>query len=307
MSSSLVIESSVFNPSTHVEYGRPRVNKSGGKSIAVLNKGTGEPLRISTPLMMTWGADEYVDEASGRSSYSMSLQFPGEGAESSATDTFLACMRALDEKLRQDAKTNSKAWFNKANMSLDVIDALRTPLLRHPYNQDTGEPDESRAPSMKVKLPFWDGKFDCEIYDAQGRALFPAPHGEPQCSPMDLIPKRCKTAVVMKSGGIWFAGGKFGMTWRLEQAVVQPKQTIRGVCQIKLSADDVATMEEEGGDEADGVAAAIVEDSDEEEDEEPEPVAEPEPEAEPEPAPVVAAPVKKVVRRRKKKVASADA
>ena len=299
MSSSLVIESSAFDPSAHVEYGRPRVNKAGGKSIAVLNKATGEPLRISTPLMMTWGADEYVDESSGRSSYSMALQFPNEGGESAATEAFLSCIKVFDEKLRQDAKKNSKAWFNKANMSLDVVDALRTPLLRHPYDQSTGEPDQTRAPSLKVKLPFWDGKFDCEIYDAQGRALFPASQGEPQTSPMDLIPKRCKTAVVMKSGGLWFAGGKFGMTWRLEQAVVQPKQTIRGVCQIKLSPDDVATMEEAtdaaGGDD---VAAAIVEDSDEDEDE-----AEPEPE----PVPVVAAPVKKVVRRRKKKVAaSAD-
>ncbi len=299
MPSSLIIESSAFKPSEHVAYGRPRINKAGGKSIPVLNKETQEPLCISTPLMLTWGADEYVDESSGRRSYSMALQFPNEDTSSDATDVFLKAMEELDEKLRQDAKVNSKAWFNKSTMSLDVIDALRTPILRHPYDSETGEPDKSRPPSMKVKIMCWDGVFDCEIYDTKGAPLFPAPHEEVQRTPMDLIPKRCKTAVVIKSGGLWFAGGKFGMTWRLEQAVVQPKQSIRGVCQIALTADDVAKMEEANGDAEDEIAATVVEDSDEDEEED---VAEPEPEPEPEP-------VKKVVKRKKRatKKATVDA
>jgi hypothetical protein len=36
-------------------------------------------------------------------------------------------------------------------------------------------------------------------------------------------------------GGLWFANGKFGVTWKLYQGVVKPAQSLpKGQCHIKL-------------------------------------------------------------------------
>jgi hypothetical protein len=48
---------------------------------------------------------------------------------------------------------------------------------------------------------------------------------------------------VLQCGGVWFAGGKFGVTWKLFQAVVKPKTTLRGKCHINLSLDDKKMVE----------------------------------------------------------------
>ena len=48
-----------------VMYSSPKANPQGGKNVNILNKTTKSKLRIQTPLMLTWGAAEYVDEKTG--------------------------------------------------------------------------------------------------------------------------------------------------------------------------------------------------------------------------------------------------
>jgi hypothetical protein len=45
-----------------VRYMTPKVNDKGGKSINVISNQTNRTLNISTPLMMTWGVSDYVNE-----------------------------------------------------------------------------------------------------------------------------------------------------------------------------------------------------------------------------------------------------
>ena len=40
----------------------------------------------------------------------------------------------------------------------------------------------------------------------------------------------------------WYAAGKFGLTWRLKQAVVKSREDISAVCQIDLGEDEKATI-----------------------------------------------------------------
>ena len=72
----MIIDGTDLNPATHTDFAKPRLNKSGGKAVSVTAKGSNRWLNISTPLMLTWGVNEFVDDASGRRSYDMSLQFP---------------------------------------------------------------------------------------------------------------------------------------------------------------------------------------------------------------------------------------
>ena len=296
----MIVMGTQYDADKMVKYTQPKINASGGKNVGVLNKKTSKSTILSAPLMMTWGVNEWKDDASGKVSYDLSLQFPDSESMNENVKKFLDNLIAFENKIKADAAKYSREWFNKPTMSPDVVDALFTPMLRYPKNKETMEPDYTRSPSLKVKIPYWEGDFKTEIYDMKQNALFPDPDGTQ--TPLELISKGSQIATIIKNGGIWFAAGKFGTTWKLEQAVVQPRATLRGKCHIQLDDSDMQTMEtaaaksDDSDDEEQPAVDTNVEDSDDEGDEqadaqpetehtEPEPEAEPEVVQEAEPTP----------------------
>ena len=291
-----------FNAHTGFKYAAAKANKSGGKSVGIQSTKDNKSLHISTPLMMTWGCSGYENPQTGRvESYDLSLQFPREqdGNFNEDTQAFLQSMKDYEERIKNDAVANSKDWFGKSKMSKEVVNALFTPMLKYPKDKDTGDFDYTRTPTLRIKVPYYDDTFRVEIYNLDEEMIFPNPE-QPNLTPVELIQKTQNVALVIQSGGIWFANGKFGTTWRLVQAVVQPKASILGnrKCHVLLNSSARATLqaEREADDDApesSAVAATTVESSEDEEPPAPEPVPEPTP-----------APKKKVVR--KKKVTTAN-
>jgi len=261
----------------NIRYSAPKANASGGKSVNILNSTTNSGVRIATPLMLTWGATEFE----GNGKFEMSLQFPRGEYANADTDAFLRNMQGLEAKIKSDALANSKDWFGKQHTSPEVIDALYTPMLKYSKDKLTGNPDLTKAPTIRVKLPLWEGVWKCLICDEDGKKLFP---GEATKTPLDFIKKGTQVAVIMQCGGIWFANGKFGVTWKLAQAVVQrPKGSLLDECLIKLKPADKARLQAAPAPDADDdepISSTVVDDSDEEEEDEEEPT----------PTPVVVAP-----------------
>ena len=266
MTSKTILSGADFTPSSDVKYSKPKVDARGSKSIGIVNAASNGATYISTPLMITWGVSDYE----GNERYEMALQFPSEDYVKDDTTNFLNNMIELETKIKADAITNAKEWFGKAKMSEDAIDALWTPMLKYPKDKNTGEWDTSRSPTLKVKIPFWDGEWKTELYDVNQAAVFPDPNGG-TISPKDLIVKGSHIAAVIQCGGLWFANGKFGVTWRLFQGVLKPKATMKGVCQIQLSGEDKDRMvkqtlpDDDEDDEDNGPATNDVEDTDDEE------------------------------------------
>lgn len=275
MASEMVIPGAAFNPLTDMKYTKPKVNSVGGRSVGIVNSKTSTVLNLSSPLMLTWGVNDFTDEKSGKVSYDLALQFPNDGFETPATKKFIANMAAFEKRIKEDAITNSKEWFSKPKMTADAVDALWTPVLKYPKNKDTLEADMSRAPTLKVKLPFWDGQWkELELYDVDMQPIFPDA-SNPALSPKDLIAKGSHIAVSIQCGGIWFANGKFGVTWKLFQAIVKPKMSLKGKCHIKLDDDEKTKIvsqvvptdvdgDGDGGDHDHDNVSAIIEDDDDE-------------------------------------------
>lgn len=268
MASPMIVNATEFDSSRHVGYSKPKVNASGGKSVNIVNPETQQVLNLSTPLVLTWGVSEFVDDKTGKRTYDMALQFPKSEYATPATERFLDGIKAMEAKIKADAVTNSKEWFNKQKMSPEVIDALFHPMLRYPKDPNTGEPDLERAPTLKVKLNYWDGAFDrTEIYDMNQQMLFGPGKQEPGKGPIELIPKATNVAVVIRCGGLWFANGKFGCTWKLVQAVVKPRPTLSGRCHIQLDTEDRERLAAQGDDEEEAsVVPTATADSEDEED-----------------------------------------
>lgn len=301
-SSNQILNSMTLSTSDY-DFSKPKLNKSGGKSVNVVNGSTKTYLALSTPLMLTWGVNEFVDDATGRKSYDMSLQFPKDDYATPETTAFLNNMVAFENSVKDHVKNNSKELLNKAKVSDDVVEALFHPMLRYPKDPNTGEPDMARPPTLRVKISYWDNAFDCEIYNMESKTLFPNNEG---IMPHDLIPKGINLATVIRCGGLWFANGKFGVTWRLVQAMVKPRATLKGRCFIQLTPADKTRLESQADpDEEDTatneVSMEIAEDSDDDDSGSAAAAVEAAPEPEPVPPPAPKKVVKKVKRVVKKK------
>jgi len=241
----MIVKAKAFQPS-EVSYKPAIVDSRGGKKVQLrLN---GQPLVIQIPLMFTWGVNERVDENSGRVSYDLSVVFENE--KSSTVKLFCQKMQELQDKVLSDAVKNSKAWFGKSKLSREVAEAMMYPILKYRKDKQTGEPDYSRNPSGKLKVPFWEGRFNVELYSMTSKPIYlPTRDGNegPQGTktPVDLVPSRSYVKGLIACNGLWMAGGRFGVTWKMVQAQVRPPVRLvgTGVCHLQDDSDDDELLE----------------------------------------------------------------
>ena len=302
-SSTLVLESTNWEPSS-IRYMQPRVNDRGGKSISIISTQSNRSLHVSTPLLMTWGISDYVnDQGESDGKFSMSLVFPNEDYSTVASRDFLDRLKKFENQILDDAVKYSEVWFGE-EMSREVAKHTFFPFLKYSKDKLTKKTDYSRPPTLRAKVPCYNNKWSVEVYDTQGERLFPCENEN--MSPLDFVPKKSNVACVLQCGGLWFGGKGWGITWKLNQCVVKPSeiQSVFGKCHIQLSSEDIKTMSaplvtaDDASDDEKPIEQPVkvetaVEDSDEEE--------EPEPEPEPKPEPVK----KKVVKKKTVKKAAA--
>jgi len=300
------------------KYIQPKVNKSGGKSITLLNPETNRSLHVTTPCMMTWGISDFVDEKTGESDgkYQISLNFPNSEYANAETDLFLKKLTEFQNQIVEDAVKNSELWFGKKT-SKEILEYSFFPFIKYQKDKTTKNIDMTKPPSIRAKVPVYDGKWGVEIYDTRSNLIFPSEN--PDLTPIDFVPKLSQVACLLQCGGIWLGGKGWGVTWKLVQAVVKPRETVSvaGKCRIPLSLKETEALDAQVvTDEVDeapipanaaGAAAAstIVDDSDDEGSDsvvpESEPIASveaPVAEEEKKPATVVKKVVKKVVAKK---------
>lgn len=274
-------------------YSAPKAHASGGKVVNLYNKNVRESLTISTPLILTWGAQEGKDtQGNMTGKWTMSLQFPNAEYSNPDADAFLKSIRALEAKVKADAMTYSKEWFGKTITSAEVMDEKFNVMLRHPKKEKGSvEVDENKPPTLTVKIPCWSGVWQSEIYDEDGEQLFVKSKTASHVTPLDFLKPKTHVICLLQCGGLWFVNGKVSITWNLKQAIVQKPKTsaiAEGTCFLRIKPSDKEKLKslpppDEDVDPDGAVSSTIVEDSDDDEREVPAP------------APVVEKVVEKVV------------
>ena len=262
------IDTSVFS------YSAPKANPSGGKVVNLYNKHFRESLTLTTPLMLTWGSQEGLDQQKNPTGkYTMSLQFPNSDYPNADAEAFLVSMRALESKIKADALTYSKEWFGKTITSSDVMDEKFNVMLRHPKKEKgSAELDYTKAPTLTIKIPCWKGVWQSEIYDEEGEPLFLKGKSPSHVSPLDFLKPKTHVLCLIQCGGLWFVNGKVSITWNLKQAIVQKPKTssiTEGTCFLRPKASDVEKLKslpppEEDIDPEGVISSTIVDDSDDE-------------------------------------------
>jgi hypothetical protein len=314
----VVLSVSDWNTSA-IKYMPPKVNEKGGKSINVISKQTSRSLHFTTPLMMTWGITDFIDdkgESDGK--FSISLNFPNDEYKTPATTVFLDKLKAFENQILDDAVANSELWWGE-QMSRELCKHTFFPFLKYSKNKDTKKIDYTKPPSIRAKVPCYNDKWAVELYDTNSNLIFPSE--DPTQTPPDFVPKLSNIACVLQCGGIWIGGKGWGLTWKMVQGVVKPRvsDSVYGKCHINLSSEDKealesqpATVDEDAVEEEKKVVDTTAEDSDEEVEAAPAPTPAPSPapakkvvvkkaaEPAPAPAPVAAEePAKKMVIKKK--------
>jgi hypothetical protein len=255
-------------------YSAPKAHASGGKVVNLYNKNVRESLTISTPLILTWGAQEGKDtQGNMTGKWTMSLQFPNSEYSNADADAFLKSIRALEAKVKADAMTYSKEWFGKTITSSEVMDEKFNVMLRHPKKEKGSiEVDENKPPTLTVKIPCWSGVWQSEIYDEEGEPMFVKGKSASHVTPLDFLKPKTHVICLLQCGGLWFVNGKVSITWNLKQAIVQKPKTsaiAEGTCFLKIKPADKEKLRslpppDEDVDPDGAVSSTIVEDSDDE-------------------------------------------
>ena len=305
MSKPIVLSTNEWDTSA-IKFMPPKINDRGGMSINIISTQTNRSLHISTPMMMTWGIADYDDGTGGDGKFNMTLNFPTEDYRKPSTDAFLQKVKDFENEILDQAVKNSELWWGE-EMSREVCKHSFFPFLKYQYLKGTKKIDTTKSPSIRAKVPCYDGKWAIELYDTSDKMIFPCDND--RVTPPDFVPKLSQVACVLQCGGIWKGGKGWGVTWKVIQSVVKPREVVSvyGQCRVLLSEEDRGAIASQNVQDSDDVESETVftkataqshdvetADSDDEEDM-PEIVASATEEVEEEPAP---APKKRVVKKK---------
>lgn len=207
--SSTVVLSRTFATS-NVTFSQIKVMDSGAKQAYVNYEG-GKFLFQTPALTIPYGMSTF--DKAGPIKYSIDLSLRGYDEAGSKTKEFYDALHALDEYMIEQGVKNSKAWF-KSDLKPDIVRAFYTPIVR--WGKDKDGNVKPYPPTVKLSLKKNGESFDVKMFDGQVK-----PPTEYEGVPVeDLLVKGAILRAVMQCTGIWFAGGKFGLSWKAAQIVM---------------------------------------------------------------------------------------
>lgn len=202
--------SSVVSPASfkvsNVTFSPVKTLESGGKQAYLNYNGQALVMQVG-PLETPFGMS--VFDKNGPPKYSVDLKLRGydDAVNHPKTATIYNAFHALDEYMLDQGVKNSASWFKGAK-SREVLSELYTPVVR--FSVDAEGNRKPYPPTLKVKLNKRDGKFETEIYDDKKRSLSDIPLE-------DVLVKGAVLTSLIQCTGVWFAGGKYGLSWKAIQ------------------------------------------------------------------------------------------
>ena len=213
--SSAVVAPSSFDVS-NISITAPKLLPSGAKQ-AYLNYDSRSLTMQVGSLPVPYGMSAY--DKAGPVKYSVDMSLRGYEGENPKAKAIFDCFSALDNYMIEQGVKNSKAWF-KADLNKDVVKAFYTPSLR--FSKDAEGNPKPYPPTVKVTLKQRDGTFETAVYDDKKRPMTDIPMEE-------VLVKGANLTALIQCTGVWFAGSKYGLSWKAVQIRVDTlPERIRG-------------------------------------------------------------------------------
>lgn len=197
----------------------------GAKSVALYEK-TPEgqrPISLQTQWCRSFGINKWPTEQSPEDTtppkLSVTISFDGQ-------DELKGFFERLDEWAIDHVHANSWDLLKTKNVPRDTIAFNYTRCVKVPVDKTTGEPNGKPA-TMKLKLTRDEApnaKTGMREYSA---AFF---NTDKQIIPADDVESffsmGSRIRVLIQCTGFWIAAGKFGLSWKLKQAIIDPPSRI---------------------------------------------------------------------------------
>ena len=217
-----------------------KILDNGGKSVNLHFEGRN--IMLETPsLNVPYGIN--VFDKTSPPKFSVDLSFRGAD-DNVKIKELQEMLEAFDERMIDAGVENAGKWFKMANPNREVIKAFYTPVVK--ISRDASGAPKPYPPTFKVNLrkkiakkggaaapdpnDASVGAFEVQLYnaaetDSKGQISAFATDATIEST----LPKRSQVTAIIQCTGVWFAGGKFGTTWKAVQLRVdsQPEQ-IRG-------------------------------------------------------------------------------
>ena len=189
-----------------VTYSEPRTNPNGGKTVYI--KYNDSFLFFQTPKMpIPFGLSHNQYEEGKTPKYHLDLSFRGKDNNPQVAQ-FYEAMNSFDQKIIKDAMDHALPWFKKKSITRETVEEFYKPLIKYSKN-DKGEIDDRYPPMFRVRVPFRENGFMCDVYDQNKEKITDAIQ--------DVLVKQVTVQVIMQCMGLWFAGNSFGCTWKIIQ------------------------------------------------------------------------------------------
>jgi hypothetical protein len=217
-----------------ITYGEPKdIGTTGFRMVYMSHNKS--PITVQTPEMI--GAYSMKDYE-GNHNYTLDLSFKGKESRSNL-NTFFTKLVELDDKLINDGIKNGLTWIRKPVKSKEVAESLYTKMIRYSKDKTTGEITDKFPPTLKIKVPYKEGKFVCEAYN-----------GNKELIDIGTVEtKGARITAIIQCLGIWVAGGKYGVSWKILQMKILPAATIKGYAfkedTERVKEDDLDVQEED--------------------------------------------------------------
>jgi hypothetical protein len=251
-----------------IEFAPVKILDNGGKSVNIRYEGRN--IMIETPsVSLPYGVNKFDKNGPVKYSVDLSLRGADDNAQIRALQDFL---EAFDERMIDAGVENASKWFKMANPNRDVIKAFYTPVVK--ISRDATGAPKPYPPTVKVSLrKRKDDTFETDFYNGTERDAKGQISAFSKDTSIDsILAKRSQVTAIIQCTGVWFAGGKFGTTWKAVQMRIdsQPEQ-IRGPA-FKSDAPDIRAftsksnavaashsydVEDDDGGEEDVVAAVM--------------------------------------------------
>jgi hypothetical protein len=222
---------------TNISISTPKVNQNGGKNITVSYKFEDMVVGMifQTPRMLSFGINKWTDpkNPTGEPICSVTLSFLGSEVNEKLRD-FHTILDQLDEWAIQTALTNCWEWLGRKNLSRETIQAIYTKTIKIPIDKVTGEPN-GKPHNMKLKLKSNASGYMATFFDKDKVSISNSDIEQ-------IFNKGSHVRSLIQCTGIWIAAGKFGLTWKIIQMVVEPRPNTNIGAAYAFDDDDEITV-----------------------------------------------------------------
>ena len=218
-----------------LKYGPVKKNAAGGKSVYV--NYNGDKFVIQFPTMhMPYGItdtselmkDSKKDSAPKNPNYTMNVSFKGKEENKAVNNLFLK-LQEIEDKIKKDVFANRVTWLNDRYDDMEmVVSKLFSSNIQFDKDKETKKILNRYPPTFRVKVPsvtetLEDGssattfKFDCSDME----------NNEIEFNSIMSKLKGGKAQLIVQLMGLWFAGGKYGCTWKILSGRFQVQKSVK--------------------------------------------------------------------------------